>query len=44
MFAANATVACPYPCLFNLIRWHHHPCVWLGTTHPCNWLHYGLWI
>jgi len=23
MFAANITVICPYPCLFNFIRWHH---------------------
>ena len=20
------------------------PCIWLGTTHPCNPPHYGLWV
>jgi len=23
LFAANTTVMCPYPCLFNFIWWHH---------------------
>jgi len=23
MFAANITVTCPYPCVFNFVWWHH---------------------
>jgi len=23
MFAANITVICPCPCLFNCVWWHH---------------------
>jgi len=36
MFAANATVACPYPCLFNLIRWHHHASGWEQLIHATD--------
>jgi len=39
MIAANNTVTWSHPLLFNFIRWH-----WLGTTHPCNPPHYGLWV
>ena len=44
MFATNITVICPYSSRFNFICWHHHPCIWFGTTHPCTPPHYGLWV
>jgi len=25
MFVANITAICQYPCLFNIIWWHHAP-------------------
>jgi len=43
MITANNTVTWSHPLLFNFIRWHR-PCIWLGTAHPCNPPHYGLWV
>jgi len=44
MFAANITVTCAYPCLFNFIWWHHAS-AWkqlIHATHPtmvCGWIY-----
>jgi len=42
MFTANISVTCSYPWLFNFIWWYL-PCIWLGTTHPCNPVPTPLW-
>jgi len=43
VITANNTVTCSHPLLCNFIQWHRQ-CIWLGTTHPCNPPHYGLWV
>jgi len=33
-----------YSTPYSSTSWWHHALIWLGTTHPCNPPHYGLWV
>jgi len=45
MFTTNNTVTCSHPLHYSSTSFDDTiPCIWLGTTHPCNPPNYGLWV